>query len=65
LVLPINLDDAGLAGPTIQIWDYDKKKMVKMSPKMQKEARDDPDKWPGCAEAGIGIIKALLANHVS
>jgi hypothetical protein len=36
-----------------------------MTSKMIKEARDDPDKWPGCVEVGIEVIKPLFNNHVS
>ena len=46
------------------IWDREQKKRIKMTPKLLKEARDDPEKWPGCVEAGIKIIKPLFANHV-
>jgi hypothetical protein len=53
------------SGPKIKIWDYDQGKAVRMNPKMIKEARDDPEKWPGCAEVGLGIIKHLFENHVS
>ncbi|KAF8334368.1 hypothetical protein F5887DRAFT_1256861 [Amanita rubescens] len=52
------------SGPKIKIWDYEKGKKVKMTPRMIKEARDEPDKWPGCVEAGIGIIKPLFNNHI-
>ncbi|KAF8325726.1 hypothetical protein F5887DRAFT_925896 [Amanita rubescens] len=49
--------------PNIVIFDYEQRKGIRISKQMLKEARDDPEKWPGCVEVGMGIIHPLFLNH--
>ncbi|KAG5639327.1 hypothetical protein DXG03_003779 [Asterophora parasitica] len=49
--------------PVHKVFDYTQNKWVRMTPTMFKEARDDPEAWPGCVEVGLPIMRSLFRNH--
>jgi hypothetical protein len=35
-----------------------------MTSEMMREAKKSPEKWRGCVEVGMGIMRTLFTNHV-